>query len=98
MEEFKERRTFVNEKIILNWLKKLISAINYLHQNNVIHTWINPREIGIESNDEIKLSMSPDLQCISSKKSEVKVNQLDMFYNCPEFWQRGSIGLRYDIW
>ena len=97
LEDFKEKKIYPSEDLVTEWIRKLASALNYLHQHNILHTWINPREIGFE-NDEIKLSMFPDMQCLNWKHEKIKINQLDVFYNCPEFWQTGSINLKYDIW
>ncbi len=57
IENARHRQTFIPEKEVLNWAEQLISALEYLHQQNppVLHRDIKPSNIKVTPNGLIKL-------------------------------------------
>jgi serine/threonine protein kinase len=57
IENAKHRQTFIPEKQVLTWAEQLISALEYLHQQDppVLHRDIKPSNIKITPNGTVKL-------------------------------------------
>ena len=83
---------------IQNYMRQLLSAVEYLHENNIMHRDISPANILVdESNSIIKLS-DFGLSCLKNKK-KYSTTVVTLWYRCPEVLLGDTqYGFGIDIW
>ena len=99
LSEFINRKKKLTEDESLNIYKQIVSILIYFHDMKIIHLNINPDDILIDINNNIKLC---DFKyCTFYKNNDkFKLEQFgDTNYMCPEFWSEKSCYPELiDIW
>ena len=55
IEENQKKRIYLEQKVIINIFKQILSGLKYLHDKNICHRDIKPANILINKNNEIKI-------------------------------------------
>jgi NIMA (never in mitosis gene a)-related kinase len=55
IDRFREKNTFIPEKVIINWFLQLIMAVHYLHEKNILHRDLKTTNIFLTANGNIKV-------------------------------------------
>jgi serine/threonine protein kinase len=80
---------------IEKYLFQIVSALKYLHKNNIIHRDIKPANILISENDEVKIVDYDFLRCIKTKISSKAGTP---FYFSPEICESQPYSFESDLW
>ena len=87
----------LTEKQSFIYFIQIINAIYFLHQNNIIHRDIKPKNILIFDNDIVKLN---DFGCciniLNNKPRDTFCGTID--YMAPEIFEKKHYGKEIDIW
>lgn len=80
-------------------LCQLLTAVNYLHDKNILHSFINTQTIYLQNND-LKLGGFYFCEKLESKDASGKIERILEYpeaniIKCPEY---PIIGLKYDVW
>jgi serine/threonine protein kinase len=85
------------EQVIAKLLIKVLDALKYVHENNIIHRNLRPENIYLLPNDTIKLANFG----VNNFFKEVETSKIPvehLYYTSPEMIQRENYSYPSDIW
>lgn len=93
--ETRRKHIEIEEDQIVYWLKQLLTAVQALHDQNILHKFIIPEALSFNRH-QLKLFVP----ALSSRLSDSTyyVDEERTWYRCPEHDEHQAIGLKYDIW
>jgi nuclear receptor-binding protein len=91
-------KTSVSDKMWRRWCRQILSALSYLHKNDIVHGNLSLASIFIQHNGAVKIgSVSPDAihEHVKTKQLEHKAR---LHYTAPEYAGNAPIGTSADIY
>lgn len=90
----------LEESMIRNYAKQILYAINYLHENNIVHRDIKGANILIDTDGLAKLADFGCSKIIELKSSTSGIDSLlgTPFWMAPEVMSQTQHGIKVDIW
>jgi nuclear receptor-binding protein len=88
----------VSDKMFRRWCRQILSALSYLHKNEIVHGNLSLASIFIQHNGAVKIgSVSPDAihQHVKTKQLE---NRARLHYTAPEYAGNAPITTSADIY
>lgn len=96
---FQEKKRLLEEEELLHYFSQLISALSYLHSQNVVHLDIRPESIKLDSLINLKLdNFSLALQLESIEDNFVNTNDTSIFFAAPEIFKSSKVTYKVDVW
>ena len=89
------KQTFEEDQI-LDWFAMLASALNYLHDKNVLHRDIKPENVLISFNNLLKLSDFGAGKFLVDPTTRTTCGTLE--YMAPEIFKRSPYDTQCDVW
>ena len=92
----KSNKTNIEKKLVILWLKELVSAIKYLHIGfNILHRDVKPLNIFLKNN-HVKLADFGISKTLLSSKNTANVGS--SVYWSPEQWNMEPYDFKTDVW
>lgn len=88
----------IPEKQILNWIKQLCSALNYIHSKNILHRDLKSRNIFLDSANNAKLGDFGIAKVLEHTGDFAKTMVGSPFYLSPEICNGVPYDEKTDIW
>jgi len=93
-----ESNKYFPEKIIINWLVQICSALKYLHSKHIIHRDIKPQNIFLSKKGEIKLGDFGVSKTLNNTLEKAKTFVGTAYYLPPEIIDEKKYSYEADIW
>lgn len=99
-EQIKRPQEYFSEEEILHTFCHILTALNHVHEKNIIHRDIKPENIYLTSKDSIKLGdFHLSQKCNHDIADIVEMGLVGTpYYIAPEIWRKEKYNYKVDIW
>ena len=96
--EHQKSKTFIDEKLIINFVLDICSGLKEIHGKNLIHRDLKPDNLFITGDDSIKIGDFGISKQLKSKNEYAKTRIGTMLYMAPEIINKNKYNKKVDIW
>jgi NIMA (never in mitosis gene a)-related kinase len=81
-----ERKDYLSEKLIMNWLLQILIALDYIHSNKIIHRGLELSNIFLTGKGNIKLGSFGHSKVLESTNAMASTSVGRLGYMSPEMF------------
>jgi serine/threonine protein kinase len=94
-----ENKKYTVEPLLLKWLQQCSSALQHLHNHQMIHRDIKPANIFLTIDNDVKIGdFGLTLSTVGKKSIQLTKDSGSIFYNSPETVDDSKYSHKTDIW
>jgi serine/threonine protein kinase len=95
----KESKNYTDESLLLKWLQQCASALEHVHNRQMIHRDIKPANLFLTIDNDVKIGdFGLTLSTVGKKSIQLTRDSGSIFYNSPETVDDTKYSHKTDIW
>ncbi|KAA6383201.1 MAG: putative Serine/Threonine kinase domain protein [Streblomastix strix] len=98
MEDLKEIGAEIDENRAWDLLSQMIMAVDYLHQNNILHRDLKPKNVFLSNTFDVRLGDFGISRVLADGEKYAHTKTGTVTFMCPELVSQGKFNEQGDVW